>query len=165
MALTTQRSAVALVYTPIRNLMATLSLFLSTTRVSITHPHPLANLSVASAPSRISKLRIRESTTRTIRWFSLSSPLATTITLEWLITDNLPTARRAPPSETCPSPIFKSLETWSTARSIANPHSHSMARTVALNVPTPSRLTTSSSSTGSNREVNNPPMNPTRPTL
>ena len=114
--------------------MATLSLFLSITRVSTTLHHPLASQSAElEALSSTNRPKMPRFTTRTIRkclsWslnFRLEMlQIMDTSSVE-IMPDHLPTPALL--FVTCPLPTFKSQETLSTARLTDKPPLRCMAR-------------------------------------
>ena len=114
--------------------MATLSLFLSITRVSTTLHHPLASQSAELvALSSTNRPKMLRFTTRTIRKCLSWSPnfrlemlqIMDTSSVE-IMPDHLPTPALL--FVTCPLPTFKSQETLSTARLTDKPPLRCMAR-------------------------------------
>ena len=115
--------------------MATLSLFLSITRVSTTLHRPLASQSAElEAHSSTNRPKMLRFTTRTIRkclWWSLNFRLEMLQIMDILLVveimpDHLPTPALL--FVTCPLPTFKSQETLSTARLTDKPPLRCMAR-------------------------------------
>ena len=113
--------------------MATLSLFLSITRVSTTLHHPLASQSAELvALSSTNRPKMLRFTTRTIRKSSILNfrlemlQIMDTLSVVETMPDHLPTPALL--FVTYPLPTFKSQETLSTARLTDKPPLRCMAR-------------------------------------